>query len=386
MMITVIADDLTGAAEIAGICLRYAIDVSFGINAIPQKKATVNIIATDTRSMTEDEAYETHFHLAEDIISKTKNIIFKKCDSVLRGHVLTELSALLDAQGKDSVLLQPSNPKAHRCIKNASYLIDNILIENTGFATDPDFPSKTSSVKNLLLDRSSKKDSVEVFTGKIDEINTKGIFIPDCDSVEALSECIKLYQEDMIIGGSAAFFEQFLIKMKLTTSKVNHKEHCFTGNYLLLSGSTHPKSIQFSKNLEKTKCPLMVFPKELLENKLDKKALKDFINEVSGIYNEKKKLVLRVSNDIIQLDKSGLNLKSRMSLVAKKLIVTSGINEIFIEGGATTYDLLDELHWKSFTPIAELASGVVRMQYDNNPEKFITIKPGSYEWPDGLLN
>ena len=386
-MITVIADDLTGAAEIAGICLRYDIDVSFGINAIPEKESTINIIATDTRSMTEDEAYEIHFHLAEEIISKTKNIIFKKCDSVMRGHVLSELIALLDTYEKDRVLLQPSNPKGHRCIKNASYLINDMPIKNTGFATDPDFPAKTSSVKRLLLDRSSKKDIIEVFTGVIDKINSKGIFIPDCDSMEALSKSVNLYHKDILAAGSAAFFEQFLIKMELATSKINQKAHHFISHYLLLSGSMHPKSIQFSKNLEKTNCPLVVFPEELLENKLDKAAVKDFINKIFGIYNNNNnKLVLRVSNTIVRLDKSALNLKSRLSLIAKKLIEASDINEVIVEGGATAYDLLDELHWKSFTPIAEFASGVVRMQYDINPQKHITIKPGSYEWPDGLLN
>lgn len=385
-MITVVADDLTGAAEIAGICLRYGIDVAFGIDAIPEKEATVNIVVTDSRSMTEDKAYETHFHLAEDIISKTKNIIFKKCDSVLRGHVLTELLALMDTGSKDRILLQPSNPEGRRCIKNASYFINDLLIENTGFATDPDFPSTTSSVKSLIFNRSSKKGSIEVFTGIIKEINSKGIFIPDCNSVEDLSKCINLYHKDLIVGGSAAFFEQFLIKMKLATSKVIQKEHRFTNNYLLLSGSTHPKSIQFSKNIEKTHCRLIVFPESLLEDKLNKTVLNDFIIKISGVYNDNKKVVLRVSNDMIQLKNSALNLKTRMSLVAKKLIETSSINEIFIEGGATAYDLLDELHWKSFTPIAELASGVVRMQYDNDTKKHITIKPGSYEWPEGLLN
>lgn len=385
-MITVIADDLTGAAEIAGICLRYGIEVSFSINSIPGKEAKVNVIVTDTRSMGEDEAYEIHFHLAEEIISKTKNILFKKCDSVLRGHVLTEFSALLDAYEKDTILLQPSNPKSNRCIKNALYLINDIPIENTGFASDPDFPSKTSYVKDLLLGRSSKKDSIEIFTGNINQINTKGLFIPNCGSVEDLLKCINLYHEDIIIGGSAAFFEQFLTKITLATSTVKENKYYFTNNYLLLSGSTHPKSIEFSKSIEKTDCPLVVFPETLLENKLDKIALMSFSNEVSSIYKDKKKLVLRVSNTIIQLNNKSLNLKSRLSLIAKSLIETSDINEIFIEGGATAYDLLDELQWKSFTPIAELALGVVRMQYNLNPKKHITIKPGSYQWPNGLLN
>ncbi|WP_308991053.1 four-carbon acid sugar kinase family protein [Mariniflexile litorale] len=385
-MIFVLADDLTGAAEMAGICLRYGLDVSFGIDTIPEKEATVNIIATDTRSMTEDEAYEVHFHLAEEIISKKNYTIFKKCDSVLRGHVLTELSALIDVTEKNSILLQPSNPEGSRCIEKGIYWVNNDLIENTGFAADPDFPAKTSQVKNLVLDRTTKKSHVEVFSGVFQAINSKGIFIPDCDSVEALSKCINLYNEEMIIGGSAAFFEQFLIKKRLVTSKINNKTQSFSENYMLLSGSAHPESIRFSKTLEIAKCPLIVFTKSLLEHEFSEAAINDFVVNMSNIYNENKKIVLRISNTVIQFENRSLNLKNRMSLVAKRFLEVSSVNELFIEGGATAYDVLEKLNWQSFTPIEELALGVVRMQYDKNPDRFITIKPGSYQWPEGLLN
>ena len=385
-MITVIADDLTGAAEIAGICIRYGLDVSFGIDEIPEKKATINVIATDTRSKEEDEAYETHFHLAESILSQPKSIIFKKCDSVLRGHVLIELMALADAEEKETILIQPSNPKNNRFIKDASYYIDGVLIENTGFANDPDFPAKTSSVKNLILDGVEKQHAIQVHTGDFKEINSNGIFIPNCESNEALATCFNLYNEDMIIAGSAAFFEQFLINKKLARVQVAQKTYNLSSNYLLVSGSTHPNSIAFSATLEKKHVPLIVFPEVLLQNKLNKTALNEFVNSISEVYKDHERMILRISNDRIQLENSALNLKIRMSLIAKKLIESTNVNEIFIEGGATAYDLLETLQWKSFTPIAEIAPGVVRMQFDSNPKKYITIKPGSYQWPEGLLN
>ena len=385
-MITVIADDLTGAAEIAGICLRYGIDVSFSIDKIPEKQTAINVIATDTRSKDEDEAYETHLHLAKEIISNTNNIIFKKCDSVLRGHVFVELLSLADAVKNYKILLQPSNPKSNRFIKDASYYINDILIENTGFANDPDFPAKSSLVKELIFNNSKKNHDAKISVGDFKEINSNGIYIPNCDSVEGLSNCLSLYKDDMIIAGSAAFFEQFLIKMKLANLKIEQKKYRYLSNYLLVSGSTHPKSILFSKTLEKLNVPLIVFPETLLENHLNKKKLDEFVNYIAQDYNNHKKLILRISNSVIKLRNSALNLKSRMSFIARKLIETTNVNEIFIEGGATAYDVLKELQWKSFTPIAEVAPGVVRMQLDHNPKKHITIKPGSYEWPEGLLN
>ncbi len=386
-MITVIADDLTGAAEIAGICLRYGVKTSFGIDVLPENMVDVNIIATDSRSMTEEEAYKTHRQLADIVLAKKfDQVVFKKCDSVLRGYVLTELSALLDATEKECVLLQPANPAAHRCIVQGSYFINNKLLEDTEFAVDPDFPSSFSLVKNLLLERANQHSKIDkVHTGIIKKINSKGLFIPDCNTVNELEKCIELYNEKTILGGSAAFFEQFLLKHYPNLSEVKPKKYNFSDHYLLLSGSTQPESTLFAANLKNNNCPVLVLPNNLLEKNIEASHLTDWMKETTRIYNENKKLVLRISDQIIEFEGSSKILKNRMNVVAKQLLANTSINELFIEGGATAYDLLQKLNWKSFTPTAELAPGVVRMQYALDTNKYITLKPGSYKWPEGLL-
>lgn len=387
-MITVIADDLTGAAEIAGICLRYGIDVSFGIDTIPEKEARVTIIATDSRSISEDDAYKSHYQLTKKIFKKNSNqIIFKKCDSVLRGHVLAELSALINISGKKNVLLQPANPASNRCIRDGIYYVNDIKIEDTSFSSDPDFPANTSLVKNLLLNRVTSHLKIKnIHIGNINKIDSGGVFIPNCNSENDLMQCVELYSEETIIGGSAAFFEQFLIKKKLANSKVKRKKCSFSKNYLLISGSTHSESLCFSRVLEAANCPVLVFPENLLKIEFDEAILNNWVTKVSEIYKHNKKVVLRISNSIIQFENSSKALKNRMSLIVERLMETSVINELFIEGGATAYDVLKKLDWKSFTPIDELALGVVRMQYNNDPLKYITLKPGSYQWPEDLLN
>ena len=386
-MITVIADDLTGAAEIAGICLRYGLEVAFGIDVMPENVKDINIIATDSRSMTEERAYKTHRQLADSIISKKGNhTIFKKCDSALRGYVLTELLALLNASEKECVLLQPANPASTRCIQNGTYFIGKRLLEDTGFAVDPDFPSSSSLVKNLLLERASRHHKLDkIHTGSIKEINSEGIFIPDCNSIDELKNCVELYNENTIIGGSAAFFEQFLLKYYHNLTKIKPKKYNFSNHYLLLSGSTQPESILFAANLKNTNCTVLVLPNNLLEKNIEDSHLNDWIEQITQIYTENKKVVIRISDKIIEFEGSSKILKNRMSSVVKQLLENTSINELFIEGGATAYDLLQRLNWKSFTPIAELAPGVVRMQYDLDTNKYITLKPGSYKWPEGLL-
>lgn len=385
-MIFVLADDITGAAEIAGICLRYGLDVSFGIDAIPEKVATVNVIATDSRSGTELEAYKIHKQLANEIVSKGNYILFKKCDSVLRGHVLTELCALAKVVNKKRVIFQPANPDAKRCIRDGVYWINDELIEKTGFSVDPDFSIRTSLVKNILLDRVTKHTKIiKIHTGTISEINAEGIFIPDCNSVSDLSKSCDLYNDETVIGGSAPFFEQFLIKMNLVSVKKQPKKYKFKSNYALLSGSTHPESIAFAESIQSENSPLLLLPDNLLEKEGDDAILLEWIKKVSETYNKNKKVVLRISNTIIQFENSSIILKNRMSLIVKGLLELSEIDELFIEGGASAYSVLQKLNWKSFTPVDELALGVVRMQYDADLSKHITIKPGSYKWPSALL-
>jgi len=384
-MITVVADDITGAAEIAGICLRYGIEVSFGIDAIPERWATINVVATDTRSLSLTDAYKRHLILAKAIRAKSDDFIFKKVDSVLRGHVLNELLALSATEEKEHILLQPANPEAKRCIVNANYYIDNIPIEKTGFAVDPEFPATSSSVGSLLTASLSLSEAPKIFTGKIKAIQSKGVYVPDCESVEDLKTNCDLYSSEMLIAGSSAFFEQFLLKRVKAVAVAKPIIYNCSKDYFLLSGSTHPNSIAFAKTLEKSNCPLFLFPNKLLEDQMDVSFLEDFSTQIIDTFLKSKRGVLRVSNTFIKHKEGIIFLKARMSMITKRVLAALNIKELFIEGGATTYAVLTAMDWKTFTPISELAPGVIRMKHQNNSQHII-IKPGSYHWPEGLFN
>ena len=62
--------------------------------------------------------------------------------------------------------------------------------------------------------------------------------------------------------------------------------------------------------------------------------------------------------------------------------VTPG--ELLVEGGATAAAILQRLHLQAFTPVEELAPGVIRMQVAGNRQLCLTLKPGSYDWPAAL--
>ena len=379
-MITVIADDLTGAAEIAGICLRYGLTVSLGIDAIPETLTDVRIVSTDSRSASEAEAKTIHSNLSSDIFKDHNDWVFKKCDSVLRGYVLTELSVLLEASHKKRALIQPTNPATGRCIKDGNYYVGEQKIENTGFASDPDFPATESQVQNMLLHRSTSHENINsVHIGKIKRLHGEGVFIPDCLSVDDLRKSCTLAEEETLLCGSAAFFEQILIHKHHKTLPVSDLKFKAT-DFLLVGGSTHPESRILQQKLVDEGCKLMFFPETLLTEFENKNALLDFGLELVKAWNKHKRLIISISTEKIRFPNSSSILKNRLSILIKFLLDNCSINEVFIEGGATTYDILKHLNSNTLTPICEFSPGIVRLKVNNSENLHITIKPGSYMW------
>ena len=79
-MIYVIADDLTGAAEIAGICARYGLLTSFSLGEVRTVDAyDAHVIATETRQQSLSDARKEIRKLCEAL--PTDALLFKKTDS-----------------------------------------------------------------------------------------------------------------------------------------------------------------------------------------------------------------------------------------------------------------------------------------------------------------
>ena len=151
-MIVVIADDITGAAEITGVCLRYGLKTRFEINNVSSfsDAPDVLVIATNTRSLPPKKAVAQIRKIALSLKEYKQITLFKKIDSALRGHVLEESTALADVFGINKIGIFPANPKAGRIIKNSVYYINNVPINETSFACDPDFPATKSNVFEIL--------------------------------------------------------------------------------------------------------------------------------------------------------------------------------------------------------------------------------------------
>ena len=71
--------------------------------------------------------------------------------------------------------------------------------------------------------------------------------------------------------------------------------------------------------------------------------------------------------------------------VVRDIILGNKVDDLLIEGGATTSEIFRYLGIKKLYPFSELESGVIQMRTDRYPGLRITTKPGSYHWPDCLI-
>src|SRR5262245_11365468 len=150
MSIVIIADDLSGAAELAGIAFARGLPSEVQREFDPATNAGVIAVDTDSRLLSPGAAAARVAQVARAVAASQPAWIFKTTDSVLRGHPGAEIAAILQATGMTRSIFVPANPSRGRTISGGIYSIGGVPLDQTAFANDPEFPRRTSRALELL--------------------------------------------------------------------------------------------------------------------------------------------------------------------------------------------------------------------------------------------
>ncbi len=381
-MIAVIADDFTGAAEIGGIGLRHGLNVIIETEVIQKADADLLIIATDTRSLSDTDAAAVIKTITRQLMNLNPAFIYKKIDSVLRGNIAVELFAQIEASSKKRALVIAANPILNRIIREGIYFVNNIPLHLTDFSSDPEFPVCTSRVDEIV-----GKSRFEIYSGlhPNNEIPAGGLIIGDVTAVSDLAKWVSKIDENTLPAGASGFFDAILIERFNVSRHYKNSDEPFGDKVLCILGSYYPKGAEFYKRLKENGIYISNMPEEIYFNKNhDISLIGIWAQEIVHALHEWNKVVVSVnhSNSFEQ----GLSLRIRQCLgeLVKKVLNQCAINELIIEGGSTTSEVLKHLEIKKLTPFQELETGIIRMKSENNPDLYITTKPGSYTWPENV--
>ncbi len=382
-MVVVIADDFTGAAELGGIGLRYGLTVEI-VTAIDKlSKADILVIATDTRSMPQEQAITVMTEITSKVASLKPALIFKKVDSVLRGHVVEELNVHLKHLDLKRALLVPANPGFGRTIANGQYFIHGEPIHLTSFANDPEFAIKSPLVYDMLR----VKDG-DIYLQTADkELPATGIVIGECITDHDLTLWAEKADSKTLMAGGAGLFNALLSSLNLP--RVVQKE-TYNPQHdqptLFVCGSTFDKSKNLVKQVKNNNGPVSYMPADIVNLAKPPEGLfEEWADEVAGFINQYNKAIVAINADSV-IAPTVVGLRDKKARLVENVFKKTNVKELLIEGGSTAAAIIKELNLTRFYPAQEFSMGVIRMKVAYNEDLFLTLKPGSYDWPQHTWN
>ncbi len=366
-MIYVIADDITGAAEMAGIALRHGQKTMLTM-ATPAisfdhrqtaGECDVLVIATDTRSGDAANARTTVRDIVSTLQLSQGDIIYKKTDSVLRGHIAAEIKEIMDVCHYDNALLLAQNPSKARVINNGIYYINNTPLHETDFRFDPEFPAFSSNAAELLSRGA----------------DTGNIIIADATNEAEVKAQLAKATEKTLLAGSADLFTALLQSMlhKDAPESMSPSLPTSPQKALIFCGSTQSTKITEEPYIKSSggheeELPMEVFLGGSPEG---------WFATLESAYRLHRTLIVSIGKKENGGSDCAVRLRTLMADIAKRLLSQDQPELLIIEGGATAFAILSTIGWQSFTLKSEYAPGIVSMTYGNTE---ILLKPGSYPW------
>lgn len=378
-MIVVIADDFTGAAEIAGIArlagfknVMLTMETTFS-----HLHADVLVVNSNTRSLSLSSAIQTTQFIAAQLLALKPAFLYLKIDSVLRGHVAAELQVYKNVLSYKAVVVMPANPTLGRTIEDGHYYVNGLLVNHTAFAHDPEFPKKSAKVTDMLGDVLPLN---AVYNSEWKGWEGDFVYLTDANNkktVETLA--IATINEPLLqIGGG----DYFLALLNAGLAAHKNEERAVTDSTelppkLLVSGTTYRQSVETIDDLKKDGKPVFY-----LHTNVD--ATQPTTHEIIAAITSHSLTVIAFDQYALGTNLDAMVLRTIMAKVVTGIVTHAIALDLYIEGGATAAEILQELSCKYFTVVKTLARGVVQMQATNLPHCYITVKPGSYNWHQGF--
>ncbi|MEO7298200.1 MAG: nucleotide-binding domain containing protein, partial [Verrucomicrobiota bacterium] len=126
-------------------------------------------------------------------------------------------------------------------------------------------------------------------------------------------------------------------------------------------------------------------PLRMANHLSDKKSLQEWKKKTQTALRFNSAVIAAIDLPLQAKSKSMEKYSEQLLAVAGSILDSESIGQIFIEGGATASSLVRQMGWSSLSVVHEWAPGVATMRVENDGGQFITIKPGSYQWPPEIV-
>jgi uncharacterized protein YgbK (DUF1537 family) len=379
-MIAILADDFTGAAEVGAVALRYGLSAQVLDRFAPDIAADVVVLNTDSRSLPPYQADATVTKVVGPL-SQVARWIYKKIDSVLRGPVVAEVQAALYALRLERALLVPANPSLGRTIRQGQYYVGGVPLHQTAFATDAEYPVSTSEVLTILA-RGGATPVGLLEQGQA--LPARGIFVGQAASAEDLASwAAKVDARTLPVGGAEFFAAVLEAKGHARALQAAQGPLRGEGPMLIVCGSSPSYAARTIQQARARGTAVLPMPEALLTENTDAPAaMQQWADQVCDALAQRGSAVASIGEGTDRTGRSQ-TMVDRLADLAAAVLGRMKVGTIFVEGGATAWTLVKRLGWRRFRVHRELAPGVVVLGVVGGGP-WVTMKPGSYAWPEEI--
>src|SRR5262245_44722155 len=363
MAIVIVADDLSGAAELAGIAFARGLTAEVQRLFEPGSAADVIAVDSDTRHLDAEQAADRTASLAREIVASQPAWIYKKVDSVLRGNVRVVIEAALKATGRRRAVLISANPSRGRTILDGRYLVNGVPLDQTQLARDPEHPRQSSHI-------------VELLGGEVPPT----FLVPNVTSQDDLTAYARELDDHTLAAGAADFFAALLGCRcgNRSGGGAGPADFILPRPALLVCGSRLAWA-QRAADCLAAGVSVCTISQIFSGQTIDSESSAEWACRLASTG----RLLLGIGDTDSPVDSQ--ELLFRLAHLTALVLKHTPAAALLAEGGATAAAISTELGWQRFALSDQAPQGVGILQPLDQPQapRFL-IKPGSYPWADEL--
>ena len=345
-----LADDLTGAAD-AGAAFAsagLATSIAFASDA---DECDVLVVCTNSRGVGRTAAADINRRAASALITRPVSHrprwVYKKLDSVLRGHPRDELLAVMDGLGESRALIAPALPAEGRSTVNGRQLLNGIPLEATSLGSSRNSSDLASlfrgggevSVHALDLETiRGGQGGMERVLGRMEP----GLVIADAETDGDLLLIARaaLGSDLRLLAGSAGLAGQLARVLAPAPASRNEVAHRPAGPILVVAGSLHKITAAQVKILQEAGLP-MVRPVDALLDE-SARAIDRTVDEVAMHLSAGRSVVVATAG-LPSSQTGSTSVVSRLADIVAAPTVRRAIGGLVLTGGETAAGILARL-------------------------------------------
>lgn len=393
MKIGVIADDFTGASDIALMLRSGGMRVSQFVG-IPENDITdvdVGVISLKTRTCPTEQAVTQSLHACSWLIKQgAQQIIFKVCstfDSTDEGNIGPVAEALANELDEEIVVVCPAFPANNRTVYQAHLFVGDRLLNESGMEDHPLTPMRKSDLRQILAPQTSwnighiplqtVRNGPEAIVDAFP--TTPAMMIADAVENDDLKQLAKAVRGCKLLVGGSGIALGLPSNFELEDSSASWNG--LTGPSVILSGSCSKATReQIQHYLDNSDRPNLVLEaQEMVDGKYCADDLVKWALSQSSaplIYSSADPAVVKAAQEKFGRQEIAGAFETFFSKFAQKFVEAGG-ERIIVAGGETSGAVVEGLQLSTLEIGPEIAPGVPAMRAAGQPLN-IALKSGNF--------